>query len=442
MNFELLKEAIIKRAAELGVTDYEIYYESSSKSSAETLGHEISALNSSEAGGICFRCSVDGKMGYASTQLMEITEAEELVERALENGRYTEKDDNVGIFEGSPEYVRPNVNEFKALSPEELKSVALSVQKATYGADRRVVDGTQSQVESISETVRIVNSHGLDLSNSVGINVVFAEAVVEDGGEHQNDYIIKEYGKMSDCELAKTVVEGALSKIGADSVTTGKYNIVFDAVQMRTILGVFTGAFSAKTAQAGMSRLAGKEGEKIAADFVNITDDPMRDGTPMQAYFDAEGVAAFRKDVVRDGVLVTLLHNRETASKAGCVTTGNASKVSYSSPIDVKPHTFCIEAGDYSEDELLKLADHGIYINEVKGLHAGANPVTGDFSIESAGFLIENGIKTVPVKSFTVAGNFFELLRDISALSDKVDIGFSGIGAPAVLVKNMSVAGK
>ena len=181
MNFELLKEAIIKRAAELGVTDYEIYYESSSKSSAETLGHEISALNSSEAGGICFRCSVDGKMGYASTQLMEITEAEELVERALENGRYTEKDDNVGIFEGSPEYVRPNVNEFKALSPEELKSVALSVQKATYGADRRVVDGTQSQVESISETVRIVNSHGLDLSNSVGINVVFAEAVVEDG---------------------------------------------------------------------------------------------------------------------------------------------------------------------------------------------------------------------------------------------------------------------
>ena len=137
-----------------------------------------------------------------------------------------------------------------------------------------------------------------------------------------------------------------------------------------------------------------------------------------------------------------MLTVRETAKKADCETTGNASKASYSAPIDVRSHTFCIEAGINTEEELLKLAGNGIYINEVKGLHAGANPVTGDFSIESAGFLIENGIKTVPVKSFTVAGNFFDLLREISALADRVDIGFSGIGAPAVFVKNMSVAGK
>ncbi len=442
MNFELLKEAIEKRADELGVTEYEIYYESSAKASAETLNHEISSLSSSEAGGICFRCSVDGKMGYASTQLLEAEEAAELVERALENGRATEKVDTVGIFAGSAEYGSPSVEKFVPLTPDELKNTALSIEKEIYAADDRVTEGTQSQVESICETVRIVNSHGLDLSNKSGINIVLAAPVVEDKGEHQDDYIIKEYGKMSDSELASTVVEGALAKIGADTVPTGKYNIVFDAVQMRTILGVFVGAFSAKTAQAGMSRLAGKEGEKIAADIINITDDPMREGTPMQTYFDAEGVAVFRKDVVRDGILLTLLHNRETASKAGGETTGNASKASYSSPIDVRAHTFCIEAGTYSECELLKLADNGIYINEVKGLHAGANPVTGDFSIESAGFLIENGVKTAPVKSFTVAGNFFELLREITALSDKVDVGFSGIGSPAVFVKNMSVAGK
>lgn len=442
MNFELLKEAIEKRAEELGVTEYEIYYESSAKASAETLNHEISSLSSSEAGGICFRCSVDGKMGYASTQLLEANEAAELVERALENGRATEKSDTVGIFAGSAEYGRPSVTEFIPLTPDELKSAALSIEKETYEADSRVTEGTQSQVESVCETVRIVNSHGLDLSNKSGINVVLAAPVVEDKGEHQDDYIIKEYGKMTDRELAAKAVEGALSKIGADTVPTGKYNIVFDAVQMRTILGVFVGAFSAKTAQAGMSRLAGKEGEKIAADIISITDDPMREGTPMQTYFDAEGVAAFRKDVVRNGELVTLLHNRETAAKAGVETTGNASKASYSAPIDVRAHTFCIEAGSQSEDELLKLAENGIYINEVKGLHAGANAVTGDFSIESAGFLIENGVKTAPVKSFTVAGNFFELLREVAALSDEIDIGFSGIGAPAVLVKDMSVAGK
>ena len=40
----------------------------------------------------------------------------------------------------------------------------------------------------------------------------------------------------------------------------------------------------------------------------------------------------------------------------------------------------------------------------MKGFHAGANAVTGDFSIESAGFMIEDGKKGRPVKSFTVAG--------------------------------------
>ena len=44
--FDRLKNAIARRAAELGVTEYEIYYSSNSSSAAETLGHEISSLTS------------------------------------------------------------------------------------------------------------------------------------------------------------------------------------------------------------------------------------------------------------------------------------------------------------------------------------------------------------------------------------------------------------
>jgi PmbA protein len=92
------------------------------------------------------------------------------------------------------------------------------------------------------------------------------------------------------------------------------------------------------------------------------------------------------------------------------------------------------------------MAGNGIYITEVKGLHAGANAVTGDFSVESAGFLIENGKKTRAIKNFTVAGNFFELLKSITALSDKIELGVpmssTAFGSPAVLVPDMSVAGE
>ena len=71
--------------------------------------------------------------------------------------------------------------------------------------------------------------------------------------------------------------------------------------------------------------------------------------------------------------------------------------------------------------------------------------LTGDFSIESAGFLIENGKIGAPIKSFTVAGNFFELLKQISAIDNVLEMkspGFSQIGSPDVLVPDMSVAGE
>ena len=51
-----------------------------------------------------------------------------------------------------------------------------------------------------------------------------------------------------------------------------------------------------------------------------------------------------------------------------------------------------------------------------------------------------------PVKSFTIAGNFFELLKQIERVSDTVKwgapFGFTNFGSPNVLVRQMSIAGK
>ena len=124
-------------------------------------------------------------------------------------------------------------------------------------------------------------------------------------------------------------------------------------------------------------------------------------------------------------------------------TTGNASRSAAS--IGTRAYSFYINPGQMTRDELFAKADNGIYVTEMKGFHAGANAVTGDFSIESAGFLIENGKIGAPIKSFTVAGNFFELLKQISAIDNVLEMkspGFSQIGSPDVLVPDMSVAGE
>ena len=69
--------------------------------------------------------------------------------------------------------------------------------------------------------------------------------------------------------------------------------------------------------------------------------------------------------------------------------------------------------------------------------------MTGDFSLQSAGFMIENGKKTTAVKSFTVAGNFYDLLNSIRTVGSNLEMpGMGRFGAPSVLVDGLSVAGK
>ena len=57
--------------------------------------------------------------------------------------------------------------------------------------------------------------------------------------------------------------------------------------------------------------------------------------------------------------------------------------------------------------------------------------------------MIRGGKKAEYVKSFTVAGNFYEMLKNIKAIASNLEMpGMSSFGSPSVLVDGLSVAGK
>ncbi len=449
MNFEALKSTLVSSLEREGITEYEIYYMSNSEASVATLNREVNASGSSESGGLCLRLVVDGRMGYASTELMTEAEMEQLVARAISNAEATEKPDTVGIYGGSESYEESRIPEYKPMTVAELSAAAVGAGEALFAKSDKVQDGTTTQAVSAGFVMKLVNSSGIDLECSAGVNVLIGEAVVMDKEEKQVDYAMREISADSPdatvAEVADKAVEGALSKLGAALVPSGKYNVVISGKQMRSILSVFSSAFSAKMVRDGMSPLKGRLNTAIASPIVTITDDPQREGSSVGTTFDAEGVATHRKCVVESGVLLTYLHNRETAKEMGVESTANASKASYSSPIGIRPYSFCIETGEHTRDELFSMAGDGIYVTEVKGLHAGANAITGDFSLESEGFMIRGGKLCEAVKSFTVAGNFFELLSSVSALGNElergVQSGLTGFGSPDVLVPDVSIAG-
>ena len=295
MNYELLKKTIEDEAKLQGLTEYEIYYMSSEELSVDTLNKEPNSFSAGVSGGICFRASYDGKMGYASTELMEEGEMKSLVSRAKANALATEKPDNVGIFKGSESYAELKNKEYTPATAAEFKKLCADFAEEIYNVSDKVTGGTATYSGTMGFEIHLSNSHGLDLSTKCGTNFVQGMAVICDDGKYENDYAVKEISDDLDLKaIAKEIVDSAILKANAGLVDTGKYNVVFDAKQMRTMLSVYSSTFSAKMAQMGMSLLAGKEGEKIAADIVNITDDPMRDGVSIQTNFDAEGVAAYR----------------------------------------------------------------------------------------------------------------------------------------------------
>lgn len=447
MNFEEMKNALVRAALAEGLTQYEIYFCKTEEISAETLKEVISAFASSASGGICFRCIVNGKMGYASGELFEEDAMEELVKNAVSNAACIDSEDEVFIFEGSPAYQSISAEPPVLATASELCEAALTLQKQLYLEDARVGEGTQSAAASVTEEVCLYNSNGLSLSNRVGVSVAYAMPVVRQGDDAQQSF---EYcvglDEAARAGLPQRAVRRAIERLGAVELASGKYDIVLDGDVFRQFLSAFSPVFSAKNAQQGLSLLAGKEGERIASPCVTLTDDPRREGSPMQTPFDGEGVAAQRKRVIDGGVLCTLLYDLTTAKKAGVASTGNGQKASYSSPVSIAPYHFAIEAGAESLESLCAAVGNGIYITSSKGFHAGANAVTGDFSIESAGFVIRNGALAEPIKSFTVAGNFFDLLRSVDGVGSTIKWGipasFTVFGSPDLLIRGVSVAGK
>lgn len=442
MTFNEIKNIISAACQKFGVEEYEVSYSVGEDMSTETLKGEISAFSSGASAKVYFRCLVDGHMGMAATSYFDEDELADLVVRAQNNARAIENNDVVVIYKGSDSYEKTTAPEPADVEANDLKKKALELSDATYAQDSSVVDGTQAIAMSFKNEYYLYNSHGLELSNRVGMSGCYVVAVVNKDGEARDNFEFAENINSEDAaKLPEKAVRGALDKIGATEVNTGKYNVVIDGTQMRSLLSAFSSAFSAKNALLGMSKLKGKEGEVIASEIVSITDDPMREGCPIQTSFDDEGVATHKKTVVENGVLKTLLYDITTGIKTGKETTGNGRRGG-----NIAPYNFSICAGTDTQDELFAKAENGIYVTGVKGLHAGANAITGDFSVESEGFLIENGKKAGPIKSFTVAGNFFDLLKSIDSLGNEVKWGIPGgftvFGSPDVLIKNMSVAGK
>ena len=426
----------------------EAYFSQTSDFEAEQRQGELVNYSVSDGGGLGFRVLTKGRMGYASTQILDEEAVEQLVSGAMENAALVESEDEQFIFSGSASY--PEVDAFhpalEALGAAEKLEMARKLEALTLAQDPRI-DQASGTVFYEGEQRGLCNSHGLDLSQRRNLLGGYVEAVARDGERVNTGGKLFFAASPEELDLeaaAKAAAREALAGLEGAPVASGRYRVLLRNDMARTLLATFSGMFSADNAQRGLSRLNGREGEEIAASCVTLADDPHLPGSAASAPFDGEGVATARKNVIEAGVLRTLLHNLKTAKKQGVETTANASRAGYGGPVGVAPSNFYILPSELSFDELLARAGDGVLITELQGMHAGANPITGDFSLAAKGFAIRGGSVAEPVAQITVAGNFYDLLRDIEAVGGDLEFSLpfgTSFGSPSLLVRELSVAG-
>lgn len=449
MNFEDFKALVIKTAQQCGLKEYELYYSHVEENSYTAYKGEIDQLSNTCGDGANFRCLVDGKMGYAATELFCAEEAERIVKDAQKCALVLESEDPDFLYDGKDEYV--SVEEVdQTLQPAKLPiQAALELEKFCYAADSRVTSVSDCTfAEAVSEK-RIVNSHGLDLCGKSHMHIAYAQATAEENGDVQAGFGISFGNKAADIDtdfIVKESVGDAVDMLGATSIPSGKYKVVISNTQAAALLSTFLDVFSADQAQKGLSLLAGKENTPIASELVTLCDDPMCEKVCCKAAFDADGVATYRKNVIEKGVFKTLLYNLKTAHKAGVKSTGNAYRGSYKAKVSTAPFAFYIEPGTKTPEEMFADIGDGLYVTELNGMHAGANAVTGDFSLAAKGFLIKDGKRDHAVKEITLAGNFFSLLKSVEEVGKdlrfSMPAGTTQIGAPSLSVGEMTVAGE
>lgn len=405
----------------------------------------VESFNYSDSKGIGVRVIKNGKVGYAYTEKFDEGTFKHIVDEAIENAKYTE-DDDVVIMGKYPENTdSPNVysKELDKIDVLEKIQLAKDLEKYAKETDKRVFNVPFAVFGDGKSYSRVANSKGLDREDTQNYAYAYVGALSKEKDDKRMGmefHITRDFREFDPKKMAEKSVKKSTDLLNGKPAESGKYAVVFNNEMMATMLATFSGIFNAKSVQEGRSLLKGKIGQKIANNKVTIIDDGLHPDGFSTSAFDNEGYPTERTVLIENGVLKTYLHNTITARKDGVKSTGNGSR-GYKGTLNISTSNFLIEAGEHKEAELFKKHDKIIEIVSLQGMHSGANPISGDFSLGAQGFLWENGKRQHSLKPFTVSGNFLQMLSGVEAIADNFKFDMSSNGAPSILINELNISG-
>lgn len=438
-----------RRLAGTGV-ELEVYAQEQRGLTVKAYGGEVESLRYSRSRGVGVRALREGRLGYAYCAGLEWEDGRRAIEEAVANSRFSEPDEH-NLLPAPGDYPLRDLGiyhpETEETASERKVEMALQLEGLALGRDRRIARVETAVFADAVSTVAVANTLGVSGCYRSSDCYCYVFPIAVEGEESQTGFSFAVGVKPSDLDLAVVAEEAsemALSLLGSRSMPSRRTTLVLDSLVAAEFLGMLAMALSAEAVLKGRSFMAGKMGEAVASSLITLVDDGTLPGLPSTAPFDDEGVPTRRKELIREGVLQSYLHNTYTASRAGTASTGNASRSSFRERPRVGASNLLLEPRKGRRDDIVRQVDDGVLVLQVVGAHAGANPVSGEISLGALGLRIEKGELRQPLREITLAGKALDFLRDTVAVGEDLRIvPFEGsLGAPTVAVENVMIAGR
>lgn len=383
--------------------------------------------------------------GIAYTESFNFNDVESCFKEAMENKNFVSRETAYNFcssleMKDNTDFFNANIEE---TAVEEKLDHAKKLEFFAFEFSNKVHSVPYSAYEDRSSQITLYTTAGTHASYRANSCYSYIAPLCIDGEQRGMSIaaqVSQKFENLQAKEIAENGVRESLLKLQNEKPKTGIYTVVLNSKASQTFLNLLVSHLSLKSVDERSSALSGRVGQSIFSDKLTIVDDPLKKGGLSSRPFDAEGILGKPTTVIKNGVLQTYLTNSIYAQKYKVKNTGHASR-GPKSALGIESTNLVVQTGTQKFEDLVAADAEVLVIDQLRGL-AGVNPISGDFSIESEGFLYRNGMFSNAVSNFTLSGNVFECLKNIEAVADDVFPTLNSIYTPSLLVGKLSVAGK
>jgi len=371
---------------------------------------DVAGVEYAEQRGISVRIIVDGSMGFAATNRQTRDGVRTMVKAAVRTARLQHRKNGIMISESPTAAATWDIPYRMVFLEEE------SIIDYLQDLYSQVQETTRSSMLMYEDSITqgyYCNTAGSKIWWRVPRLSLFYLLTVGNGGKTEQMH--REFGNTGGGEQIEQwhVAEAAVNDVAilhrllneGQAPPSGKVDMVLAPFVSGLIAHESCGhPFEAdrilgrEAAQAGKSFVtADMMNTRIGKSAISVVDDPTIEHSYGHYLYDDEGVLAQKRYLIKEGIITSFLHNRETGAWFGVPSNAAARSASYEREPIVRMANTYVEPGEYTPEELLEDVRHGIYMATFMEWNIDDRRYNQKYVGEEA-YLIENGEMTSMVK--------------------------------------------